>query len=65
MPRIEEWVLVANPYVGYCSSILFLVFHNRAFFFFCIKPMKRNNRFQRHVFGIDIKHQIKLKFKLI
>lgn len=34
MPIIEEWVLVANPYVGYRSSILFLVLHNRAFFFF-------------------------------
>lgn len=30
MPIIEEWVLAANPYVGYRSSTLFLVLHNHA-----------------------------------
>lgn len=34
MPVIEEWVLVANPYVGYRSSILFLVLHSHAFIIF-------------------------------
>lgn len=30
MPIIEEWVLAANPYVGYRSATLFLVLHNHA-----------------------------------